>query len=228
MPYSRYAVYYMPPAGAFADFGARWLGWDAARGRAVAQPDLPGIEALTRTPRKYGFHATLKPPFALAPGRTAEALARAVADLAQDLAPAIAPGLRLDRLGRFFALTIDGDESGVARIAEACVTRLDAFRAPPTEAELARRRKAGLSPRQEALLQAWGYPHVLDAFRFHITLTERVARAELDPTEAWLRGCLPELPAPFRLADLVLAGERPDGRFEQVARYALSGTAPDA
>lgn len=223
MEYTRYAVYYMPREGAFADFGARWLGWDALRGADVPQPDMPGIAALTRTPRKYGFHGTLKPPFRLAPGTTADGLAQAVRALAAETAPATAPGLHLCRLGRFFALTIDGDEAGVARVAAACVTGLDGFRAPPTEAELARRRKANLSPRQEALLQEWGYPHVLDAFRFHLTLTERVERDALDTVEQQIRAHLPDLPAPFRVEDIVLAAERPDGRFELVERFALTG-----
>ncbi|MCR9147917.1 MAG: DUF1045 domain-containing protein [Rhodobacteraceae bacterium] len=223
MEFTRYAIYYMPPEGAFAAFGARWLGWDALRGRPVPQPALPGIAALTGTPRKYGFHGTLKPPFRLAPGTTADGLSRAVQALAADTAPALAPGLQLSRLGRFFALTIDGEETGVARIAAACVTGLDGFRARPSEAELARRRKSQLSPRQEALLQAWGYPHVLDAFRFHLTLTERVERAALDAVEEQIRAHLPDLPAPFRVDDIVLAGERPDGRFQLVERFTLTG-----
>jgi hypothetical protein len=40
---------------------------------------------------------------------------------------------------------------------------------PP--AELARRRVADLTPRQDALLQRWGYPFVLEEFQFHLSLT---------------------------------------------------------
>ena len=35
----RYAIYYAPPPGGFAQAGAAWLGWDAASGQPVAQPD---------------------------------------------------------------------------------------------------------------------------------------------------------------------------------------------
>ena len=38
----RYAVYYAPRPGAFADRAADWLGWDAG-GQAVPSPSLPGI-----------------------------------------------------------------------------------------------------------------------------------------------------------------------------------------
>ena len=70
----RFAIYYAPRGGAFADAAAAWLGWDLTRGRAVAQPDLPGLvdlpglADLTAEPRKYGFHGTIKPPFRLAGG----------------------------------------------------------------------------------------------------------------------------------------------------------------
>ena len=72
MTHTRYAIYYAPDPGPLADFGAAWLGWDIASGRAVAPPDigpLPRpVEEITRTPRKYGLHATIKPPFRLIDG----------------------------------------------------------------------------------------------------------------------------------------------------------------
>src|SRR3546814_16854276 len=55
-----------------------------------------------------------------------------------------------------------------------CVRAFDRFRAPPSETALARRRAAGLSARQEANLQAWGYPYVMEDFRLHFTLTGRI------------------------------------------------------
>jgi len=39
----RFAVYYAPRKGKFADRTDRWLGWDPARGQAVAQDTVPGI-----------------------------------------------------------------------------------------------------------------------------------------------------------------------------------------
>lgn len=220
--HSRFAIYYMPPAGGLAEFGASWLGWDAQGGHAVAQPD-PDLAALTAAPRKYGFHGTLKPPFALAPGQTPDALRDAVAALAARTAPATADGLHLTRLGRWFALTPSGDTAGIARVAAACVTQLDAFRAPASADELARRRAGGLSPAQEAHLLQWGYPYVLDQFRFHLTLTGKIDRDALDQVETRIRAALPALPAPFVLGDICLCGERPDGRFVLLHRYALSG-----
>ncbi|NCO88138.1 MAG: DUF1045 domain-containing protein [Rhodobacterales bacterium] len=221
--HSRFAVYYAPPPGAFADFGAHWLGWQVEGGRAVVQPAVPNIEALTAAPRKYGFHGTLKPPFRLSDGMTLDGLRAALADLAIRVAPAQADGLVLTRLGHWFALTPTGDTMGIAQVAAACVTELDRFRAPASEAELDKRRKGDLTAAQVAYLTRWGYPYVFDQFRFHLTLTGKVPADAIDGVESQIRACLPALPKPFALAEVCLCGERTDGRFEVLHRYTLTG-----
>lgn len=223
MSYARFAIYYLPPEGDLADFGAGWLGWDVAAGCAARHPALPGVDGITDTPRKYGFHATLKPPFRLAEGADAAGLASAVAQMASDCPSATADGLEVSQLGHFLALTPVGDAAGIARVAATCVAELDSFRAMPPEAELKRRRAAGLSVRQETLLQRWGYPYVMDEFRFHMTLTGRLSPEQLDHWADLARRHLPDIPAPFVLDQIALAGERTDGHFELIQRYALTG-----
>ena len=223
MSYSRFAIYYTPPYGPLAQFGAAWLGWDVERGQEAVQPDVPGLHDITMTPRKYGFHATLKPPFRLADGATEDLLFTAVGELAETLAPAECEGLTLSSLGRFMALTLQGDVAGVRRVAGGCVRGLDAFRAPAPPAELARRRQPGLSPRQDTLLQQWGYPYVIEEFRFHMTLTGPLADGAVDDWMTIAKQHLPPLPASFTLDQIALCGERADGRFEMIHRYALTG-----
>lgn len=223
MSYTRFAIYYLPPEGALADFGSTWLGWDVARGRAAGQFELDGLEAITATPRKYGFHATLKPPFRLAAGRDAGELQGALQTFSKDCPSARSAGLELSSLGRFLALTPVGDPSDIDRVAERCVSDLDAFRAPAGEAELARRRKSGLSANQEQLLSRWGYPYVMEEFRFHMTLTGRLPDDQIAPWMATARAHMPRLPEPFVIDAIALVGERADGNFELVERYALAG-----
>ena len=223
MSYSRFAIYYVPSEGPLADFGAAWLGWDVARGREGRQLDLPGLRDITMTPRKYGFHGTLKPPFHLIDTRTVEDLEKAASDLAASLAPATCDCLELKTLGRFLALTPFGDTEALQRIAEACVRELDGFRAPALEPDLARRRAAGLSARQEALLVQWGYPYVMEEFRFHLTLSGDLPQAEIPAWVERAQRYLPDLPAPFVLDQIALCGEREDGRFEMLHRYTLAG-----
>ncbi|MBY5972972.1 DUF1045 domain-containing protein [Ferrimonas balearica] len=229
--FARYAVYYAPEPGPLADFGAAWLGWDIATGTEVAHPDLPGLPRpvadLTATPRKYGFHGTVKPPFRLAEGHAPEGLEHAAEHLATRLEPVTLDGLTLTRLGSFLALTPQGDKGQIAALtalASETVQGLDAFRAPAPQSELDKRRKAGLSPRQEALLQQWGYPYVMEEFRFHLTLTGKLSGVDAGRVEEALRPALaPVLPAPFRIESLSLCGEDDEGRFHLVRRLPLLG-----
>ena len=224
-PIKRYAVYYAPPAGDFADRASAWLGWDAARGQMVTQPGL-GLDAaaITTEPRRYGFHGTIKPPFRLAPGRDHAGLGAALADLAANLAPVTLPGLRLKNLDGFLALVPEGDTAPLRDLAAAVVERLDVFRAPLNEAEIARRRPERLSPRQRELLDLWGYPYVMEEFRFHLTLTDRLPPDQADGVADILRAHFaPVLPRPFVIGSLCLCGQVESGQFHLLHRYTLSG-----
>ncbi|MBQ4824023.1 DUF1045 domain-containing protein [Leisingera sp. HS039] len=227
MTFTRYAIYYAPPAGAaWSRFAAGWLGWDMEAGLDMPHPQVHGLDvaAITDVPRKYGLHATLKPPMRLAEGQTRSALEDACAALAATHKPVTLDGLQLARLGRFLALRPAGDETALKALAAACVTELDRFRAPASEAELERRRGAGLPPEQDANLSRWGYPYVLDQFRFHVTLTGKLPKPQLPAVQDALdTHLLPLLPAPFVIRDLALVGEAADGRFHLIHRYPLSG-----
>lgn len=231
MRFRRYAIYYAPAPGRFAQAAARWLGWDAQTGRPVQQPDLPdmslALHDLTHNPRRYGFHATLKPPFRLADGLDAGALVAAVEDLATQLAPVVMPGLRLVRHCGFVALVpdvADAAEEELNRLAARVVIDLDGLRAPLTQAEIARRKPHLLTPRQRALLDLYGYPHVLEAFRFHMTLSDGLddatAAAVLPHAQAHFADVLPR---PFIVDALSVFGEDDEGRFHLARRVALTG-----
>lgn len=221
--FTRYAVYFTPD-GALADAGAGWLGWDVATGQPAAPPDVVGVDLpqLTETPRKYGFHGTLKPPMILREGTTADQMKSQLETFCKTKAAVTLEGLEVTQMGRFFALTPLGDVLALGALAAAIVMDFDPFRAAPSADELARRRASGLSPAQEQHLMDWGYPYVLDQFRFHLTLTGRVKdpRAIADPIKAYFA---PVLTAPFVIDHLTLAGQRADGMFQQIARFPLTG-----
>lgn len=212
----RYAIYHCPD-GELGDWGAQWLGWDVRRGEALEAP----APHLVRRPSRYGFHGTLKAPFRLAEGLGETRLKDAVDALAGRLEP-VSLRLELARIGGFLALVPREASDGLAALAEATVTRLDAFRAPLTDKELARRNPAKLSAHQAALLTRWGYPYVLDEFRFHLTLTGPLPRAEFDAVRARLEGELgARLEAPYVIGSLCLCREDDDGRFAMIERFAL-------
>lgn len=224
----RYAIYWMPEDGALADLTAAWLGWDALRGVPVRHPDVPGlprpVAEITVTPRKYGFHGTVKPPFRLADGMTPQRLREAARAFCSGQRPVVLPGLALHRIGGFVALAPEGDDAALQALAAAAVAGLDAFRAPPDASEIARRRPERLTPRQRGHLARWGYPYVMEDFRFHLTLTGDLPDAEAAQVEDALRAPLaPVLPRPFRIDSLCLAGQGRDGMFRLLHRYTLSG-----
>ncbi|TBN42029.1 DUF1045 domain-containing protein [Paracoccus subflavus] len=221
----RFAVYYAPRPGAFADRAACWLGRDPETGDRRTQPDLglPAAE-ITAEPRRYGFHGTIKPPFRLAPGAAPADLDRALRVLAARSKPVTMPGLRIANLDGFLAFVPLGDTAALQRLGETVVRDLDPLRAPLTEAEIARRRPHRLSPRQRDLLDQWGYPFVMEEFRFHLTLTDRLPAALAMQAQAVLLAHFaPVLPRPFVIADLCLFEEPEDGLFRLVHRYALTG-----
>ena len=224
---ARYALYLMPE-GTLGAFGEDWLGWDAARGVALPAPDgAPADwEAIAAEPRRYGFHATIKPPFRLAEGCTADALGAAVAGLCADLAPVDCAGLKLSAIEGFLALVPEGETAALDTFAARVVAALDGFRRPAEAGEIARRRAAGLTAGQEANLVRWGYPYVMEEFRAHFTLTGRLPSARGAEVAAHLATRLATVPlCPFQVDSLCLAGEMVGGGFRLLHRYALSGGA---
>ncbi|WP_298816731.1 DUF1045 domain-containing protein [uncultured Roseibium sp.] len=176
----RYAIYFAATADdSLMLLGNAWLGRDTFTGNPLPQPGIEGLSQarvaeLTSSPRRYGFHGTLKAPFFLREGETENTLVSACEDFASSIAPFEIQKLGVNRLGKFLALTPDQDEPDLKAFAGLCVRHFDKFRAPLSDADLERRRKSGLSPKQDAYLQDWGYPYIFDEFRFHMTLSNKL------------------------------------------------------
>jgi hypothetical protein len=222
--FQRFAVYYAPAPGTELAFaGSRWLGWDAETAIACPHPELGlDLAEITEAPRKYGLHATLKAPMHLAcPPAT---FFDAVETLAQGLAPVEMGRLCLRRLDGFLAIVPETQTRALTDGAALIVKALDPFRAALSAQALARRRAAGLSPRQEELLQLWGYPYVMEEFQFHITLTGRLgAKAMTDALRAAHAWFTSALQAPLTLDALCIFGEDEGGRFHLLRRVPLRG-----
>lgn len=223
----RYGIYYAPEPGARLHcIGSRWLGRDAASGESLA-PELPeGIERedwlrATESPRRYGLHATLKPPFRLASDVTSEDLQAALREFASRHDSFEAPPLQVATLGRFLALTLSEQCEKFSSLAAGCVSEFDRFRAPATEQELANRLRDSLSAREREHVLLWGYPYVFDTWKFHISITGSLSPQSLPPLEQTLRlhfapvckqplpidsmciFCEPSSGAPFHIIDRV-------------------------
>lgn len=181
-PACRYAIYYAPtPDTPVWGFGSAVLGYDAATGKDVQGFTIPGFSrgdwrALTERPRTYGFHATLKAPFALQAGDE-DALTVAMARFADKqhafrLGPMAVTALNEPGESRgFVALTPSNLPPELAALEWDVVTGFDRFRQPLTETERSRRNPGRLTERQLSHLDAYGYPFVHEEFRFHMTLS---------------------------------------------------------
>lgn len=176
----RYAIYFAADSDdRLMKLGNSWLGRDPFSGETFGQPEVAGLTPerfgeLTASPRRYGFHGTLKAPFFLRDGRDETALAEACRTFAAEIAPFEIREFGVNRLGRFLALTPNRDEPDLKAFAGLCVRRFEPFRAPASEADLERRRKSGLTPKQDAYMSEWGYPYIFDEFHFHMTLSEKL------------------------------------------------------
>lgn len=173
----RFAVYFTPPADEpLTRRAARWLGRDAFSNAIMPLSSVESLsmterQNLVRDPVRYGFHATLKAPLALADGKNEAGLLEAVQDFAAGWDAFEIPRLVLGQLGPFFALVPEGVHPPLQDFAGEIVRRFEPFRAPLSQADIARRNPEKLSPAERAHLMRWGYPYVFDEFRFHMTLT---------------------------------------------------------
>lgn len=179
----RHALYFTPPADHPLVLAAeRWLGRSVFP-RDVRAETIGGISADERegviaSPRRYGFHATLKAPFRLVDAATREDLHVALEAFAGERSAPEPVRLKVSELGGFLALVPAGPAPGLDALAADVVRVFERFRAPLSEEEIARRKPEMLTAAQRANLMGWGYPYVFDAFRFHMTLTGRLEEGE--------------------------------------------------
>src|SRR5258707_7408122 len=189
----RYAVYFVPAAESeLHRFGSAVLQYDCYTGQAVRPPDEFDSQAgewrkATEEPRRYGFHATLKAPFYLAPSSSEAQLVSAFQSFAAigRMVAAIQPVVTM--LSGFAAIVPDHASPAINALAADCTTIFDAFRAPMSPQERARRVASGLNQGQIENLDRWGYPYLFADFRFHMTLTGKMAVERREATVSVLR-----------------------------------------
>ena len=190
---SRYGIYFCPGADTpLFGLGSRWLGRNALTGELL-DPGLPDHirhdqwTRATDSPRRYGFHATLKPPFRLAGSVTVEDLRAALRVFAEKHHSFHAPPLAVSTIGRFLALTLTAPSREFADLAGASVSEFDCFRAPASEEETAQRLRGAVSPRERENVLEWGYPYVFDTWLFHMSLTSSLHNGSISLFEPHLR-----------------------------------------
>jgi putative phosphonate metabolism protein len=229
--YPRYAIYYVSAPGSDLDcFGAQMLGYDAFSGKDLPFPDdamqtAPDWRELTQEPRKYGFHATLKAPLSLAHGTTEAQFLSACESFANTSRPI--PVIRpvVDPISGFIAAVPAEPSVELERLAADCTSEFDSFRAPLTAEDRARRNPSALTPRQREHLDRWGYPYVMQDFRFHMTLTGRLGADRREPVLTMLRNRFAAIGLKTLAIDRIAVFRQhdSDSRFRIVNHWKLRG-----
>src|SRR5947209_4519883 len=133
--FPRYAIYFAAGSNsALSRFGAELLGYDAYTESEVPFPRealdvAPDWREISADPRKYGFHATLKAPMALASDKSEAGLMAACAAFAGKTRPV--PVIRpvIDAISGFIAVIPAAPVDALQELAADCVRDFDSFRA---------------------------------------------------------------------------------------------------
>lgn len=223
----RAAIYFTPPPGdPLTQAAAAWLGRDAFTG-AATRPADPVLDPVVAEPARYGFHATIRAPFRIADGHDLDAVDARLRSFAASRAPVTLPRIALLRIGAFFALVPAEPSEPLAALEAAVLPAFEPLRAPLSEDEIARRRPESLSERARGHLARWGYPHVLEDFRFHMTLTGRVDARTSETVEARLaERFAPFLAKPLRIESLAVFTEPEPGAPFRVRSHHRFGASP--
>lgn len=228
--FKRVALFFAPESQSpLATFGAQWLGWDVETAKPADHPSFEGLPApiseITQTPRKYGFHGTLKAPFRLAEGYSIADLQDAVRDFCQQRKIFSIGMMQVSQLGSFVAIVPSGDAVELGQFASDVVRKFDMFRAPLSDDEIAKRRASQLTDYQDQLMLEWGYPYIFDQFRFHLTLSGKLSEQDAATVQRVVNAHISDiLSKPVPVVDLCLYGEREDGLFEIIERFPLGGS----
>ena len=228
--FPRYAIYFAADSDSvLSRFGAELLGYDVYTGDEMPFPAdasrvAPDWRDVTADPRKYGFHGTLKAPMALAPGRTEAELVAACVAFAGKARPM--PSIRpvVDSISGFIAVIPTEPVGTLQQLAADCVREFDDFRAPMTAEDRARRKPDKLTERQRDYLDRWGYPYVMEEFRFHMTLTGRLDAERRGPILEMLRARFSALGLETLAIDRIALFKQDDARarFRFVGEWALA------
>lgn len=174
----RFAIYFtFAPEHPLYQKASQWLGHCIYHQVMDTSATLSAASERFRTVERaalYGFHATLKPPFRLLSGTTRAELENRLRDFVSSVQPFTCSPLKVDLIGNFIALVPDQPCHQLNLLADQCVRKFEPFRAPLNAAEIQKRLGVPLTPQQQGMLEQWGYPYVMDEFRFHMTLTDKL------------------------------------------------------
>jgi hypothetical protein len=129
----------------------------------------------------------------------------------------------VDSLSGFIAVVPAEPSTELERLAADCTSEFDSFRAPLTPEDRKRRDPSALTERQCGHLDRWGYPYVMEDFRFHMTLTGRLDAVRREPVLRMLRNSFSAIGIKTLAIDRIalFRQDDADSRFHVVSHWKL-------
>jgi 2'-5' RNA ligase len=130
----------------------------------------------------------------------------------------------VDSISGFIAVIPAEPAAELQQLAADCVRDFDSFRPPLTAEDRARRKPEKLTERQREYLDRWGYPYVMEEFRFHMTLTGRLDAERRGPIVEMLRGRFAALKLKTLTIDRIALFKQDDAkaRFHIIGEWMLA------
>src|SRR5262249_17801553 len=131
-----------------------------------------------------------------------------------------------EEISGFIAVIPAERSAEIEQLERDCVMAFDSLRAPLSPEDRARRNPDKLTARQRDHLDRWGYPYVMEEFRFHMTLTCRLSTESRATLLANLRRRFAATGLATLAIDTIALFRQDDAnsRFRVIGHWPLHGT----
>lgn len=234
--YKRVAIYFLPKKNSsLENFGKNLLGRDINKKRKISLTRrqkyfinrrftyFDELKDYCEKPAKYGFHATLKAPFRLKRNVKTKDFYDVISHIAAQHSRFKIKGLKIVYRKKFTFITSRKEIKSLINLENDLVKHLDTFRAELNKTEIKKRNPDSLTFKQNKYLKEWGYPFVLDQFKFHMTLMNQNNNKLSNKQKLELEKLIYKISNNLlEFNEISLLGENKNGYFEEIKRFKLN------
>ena len=234
--YKRVAIYFLPKKNSsLENFGKNLLGRDINKKKKISLTRrqkyfinrgftyFDELKDYCEQPAKYGFHATLKAPFRLKRNVKTKNFYDVISHIAAQHSRFKIKGLKIVYSKKFTFITSRKPNKLLINLESDLVKHLDTFRAELNKTEIKKRIPDSLTFKQNKYLKEWGYPFVLDQFKFHMTLMNQNNNKLSNKQKLELEKLIYKISNNLlEFNEISLLGENKNGYFEEIKRFKLN------
>ena len=234
--YKRVAIYFLPKKNSsLENFGKNLLGRDINKKKKISLTRrqkyfinrgftyFDELKDYCEQPAKYGFHATLKAPFRLKRNVKTKNFYDVISHIAAQHSRFKIKGLKIVYSKKFTFITSRKEIKSLINLENDLVKHLDTFRAELNKTEIKKRNPDSLTFKQNKYLKEWGYPFVLDQFKFHMTLMNQNNNKLSNKQKLELEKLIYKISNNLvEFNEISLLGENKKGYFEEIKRFKLN------